>query len=213
MKLSAYIITVDAGFAPNPFGHYCTLACCKPTIRRCAKEGDIVVGTASARSPMSGKLIYAMKVKYVVPYKCYWMDSRFASRKPSPKTAISRRGDNIWHFEDGRWRVVAGAFHDMSHLERDISGTNALISTDFFYFGNQAVAVPKRFIRLLATTQGHKNTFDSAKIKSFWNWVKSKAEKSGRIGNPFEFTDDGCRAQCNEIEEDDLEESNCDVRG
>jgi hypothetical protein len=34
MKLSAYIITVDSGPVPNPFGRYRTLACCKTTIRR-----------------------------------------------------------------------------------------------------------------------------------------------------------------------------------
>jgi len=89
MKLSAYIITVDAGFAPNPFGHYCTLACCKPTIRRNAKKDDIIVGTASAHSPKPGHLVYAMRVKCVLPYQNYWSDSKFASRKPCAKTAIS----------------------------------------------------------------------------------------------------------------------------
>jgi hypothetical protein len=44
MKLYCYIVTHDTGFSPNPFHGYCTLACCKPTIRRTAKEGDWVVG-------------------------------------------------------------------------------------------------------------------------------------------------------------------------
>ena len=66
MKLSAYIMTSDTGFAPNPFGRYCTLACCKATIRRHAEEGDVIVGVASAGFPKPGHLIYAMKVKYVL---------------------------------------------------------------------------------------------------------------------------------------------------
>src|SRR5438105_4647332 len=69
MKLSAYIISVDSGFAPDPFGHHCTLACCKPTIRSRAEPGDIIVGTAAAHFPHAGRLIYAMHVREVLPYQ------------------------------------------------------------------------------------------------------------------------------------------------
>ena len=207
MKLSAYIITVDAGFSPNPFGRYCTLACCKPTIRRKAEVGDIIVATASARFPKPGHLVCAMKVKSVLPYQEYWRSPKFAPRKPSQKTAISRRGDNIWRCEKGRWKVVANAFHDESQRDRDTSGENVLIATEFYYFGRAAVSVPTRFRSLLATTQGHKNTFDSNSIIRFWNWVESKAPKRGRIADPFDFTDAACVAQCHEIEEEDVEEA------
>ncbi|MCH7751958.1 MAG: hypothetical protein IH898_07380 [Planctomycetes bacterium] len=37
MKLSGYIIRSDSGFSPNPFGRVCTLACCRPVIRRNSK--------------------------------------------------------------------------------------------------------------------------------------------------------------------------------
>ena len=39
MKLSAYIVSTDAGLAPNPFWGVCTLAVCKPRIRRFAEVG------------------------------------------------------------------------------------------------------------------------------------------------------------------------------
>ena len=39
VKLMAYIVRHDSGFSPNPFGGVCTLACCKPAIRRSA-EGN-----------------------------------------------------------------------------------------------------------------------------------------------------------------------------
>lgn len=93
MKLSAYIMMVDSGFSPNPFGRCCTLACCKPTIRRNAKVVDIIVDTASGSSATPSHLIYAMRVKCVLPYQKYWNDPRFAHRKPCQKSAISRRGD------------------------------------------------------------------------------------------------------------------------
>jgi len=55
MKLSGYIVRVDTGFAPNPFGRHCTLACCKPTIRRVAEprrqKAPSLARTTTAYSP------------------------------------------------------------------------------------------------------------------------------------------------------------------
>lgn len=206
MKLSAYIVAVDAGFAPNPFGRYCTLACCKPTIRRKAEKDDVIVGTASARSAKPGHLIYAMRVLDVLPYQTYWADQRFQSRKPTAATAISRRGDNIWYRESGRWRVLGGSLHDISHRNRDTGGVNAVVAREFYYFGCEAIPVDADFKSLLASTQGHKNCREPQTIQRFWDWVTSVAPRTGRIGNPFEFTDAGCRAQCDVIEDDDIEE-------
>jgi len=206
MKLSAYIVAVDAGFAPNPFGHYCTLACCKPTIRRKAEKDDIIIGTAYARSSKPRHLIFAMKVLGVLPYQRYWTDRRFHSRKPSAKSAISRRGDNIWYQRKGEWQVVDGAFHDISHCDRDTGGENAVFAREFFYFGREAIKVDTEFQHLLAKTQGHKNCSDPKVINGFWDWVTAKAPRFGRLGNPSEFTDDGYRSQCATIEADDIEE-------
>jgi hypothetical protein len=208
MKLSAYIITVDCGFAPNPFGRYCTLACCKPTIRRLAEKGDIIIACTSSRAARPGYLVYAMRVKEVIPYQKYWRDSRFAARKPSKRTAISRRGDNIWHKDRaGNWQVCPGACHDESHRERDTGGVNSLIGTEFFYFGRSAIRIPSQFADMLAQTQGHKNTRDREKIDRFWDWVSKVSPKSGRIDYPSDFTEEGCRSQRSEIEADDIEDS------
>jgi hypothetical protein len=103
--------------------------------------------------------------------------------------------------------VVPGAFHDESHLDRDISGRNALVATDFFYFGSAAIPVDPKFVPLLATTRGHKNTLELKAIERFWKWVEQRAPKSGRIAVPFEFTDEACGVQCCELEDDDIEEA------
>lgn len=42
-----YVVDRDFGFAPNPFHGYCTLATCKPGIRKSAAMGDWVVGMAA----------------------------------------------------------------------------------------------------------------------------------------------------------------------
>ncbi len=62
INLYSYVVAHDTGFAPNPFGNYCTLACCKPDIRKAANVGDWVVGTGSKKNDESDKIIYAMKV-------------------------------------------------------------------------------------------------------------------------------------------------------
>src|SRR6266567_355065 len=63
--LFSYCIPYDDGAAPNPFWGLCTLAICKPIIRRVANIGDWIVGTGSVNSPIrdiSGKVVYAMRV-------------------------------------------------------------------------------------------------------------------------------------------------------
>lgn len=202
MKLSAYIVSVDSGFSPNPFGRRCTLACCKPTIRRNAAKGDIIVGSGSVRCGLSGRLIYAMRVGEVLPFQTYW--ERFPSKRPSKDTPVSKRGDNIWHTDaSGAVRGVPGALHGDSQQARDLRGENALISDEFYYFGGSAIVVPDKFASILATTQGHKNTDDVALIERFWAWLSRTAPHSGRIGQPTEFSEAGCRAQRTDTDDDE----------
>lgn len=47
MKIFSYVVSRDFGFAPNPFFNFCTLATCKPKIRKDAKIGDWIIGTNS----------------------------------------------------------------------------------------------------------------------------------------------------------------------
>ena len=77
-----------SGFAPNPFGHFCTLACCKPLIRKHAAIGGWVVGTGSKRTVGSDKLVYAMKVTENVSFNKYAQDPRFQYK--IPRAAIQR---------------------------------------------------------------------------------------------------------------------------
>ena len=44
MEYYSYVIKRDFGFAPNPFGEFCTLATCKPVIRKVANVNDWVFG-------------------------------------------------------------------------------------------------------------------------------------------------------------------------
>jgi len=191
VKLMAYIVRHDSGFSPNPFGGVCTLACCKPAIRRSAEPGDIVIGTGSARHGLSGRLIYAMRVRTVLPLQDYW--KCYPSKRPSFETPVKKRGDNIWHRDAfGNWRGIPEALHDERHRDRDLRGRNALISSEFYYFGRNAISIPSEFRLLIATARGHKNTYNSDLLNSFWKWIKRSAPKPGRIGVPVDFGEAVC---------------------
>jgi hypothetical protein len=69
------------------------------------------------------------------------------------------------------------------------------ISSDFYYFGQDAIKIPERFNCLIAPTQGHKNTDDARLMGGFWKWLTNVASKRGRMGTPFNFGDPVC--ECN----------------
>jgi len=80
VKLYSYVVARDYGFAPNPFSGSCTLATCKPEIRRMASVGDWVVGTGSATQNRRGSLVYAMKVAEAMSFNSFWDDPRFENK-------------------------------------------------------------------------------------------------------------------------------------
>lgn len=84
------MIVTDSGFAPNPYWGYCTLATCKPLIRRTAKPGDWVIGVGSKAGVGSGKLVYAMHVSEVIAFEQYNSDSRFTPKKPHARQTPER---------------------------------------------------------------------------------------------------------------------------
>jgi len=96
----SYVVARDFGFAPNPFHGICTLATCKPRIRKGAVLGDWVVGTGSgaAARKRAGYLVFAMKVEEAISFDDYWKDERYLLKRPnlrgSKKMAL---GDNIYH--------------------------------------------------------------------------------------------------------------------
>jgi hypothetical protein len=99
MRLFSYVLRHDSGFAPNPFWGYCTLACCKPVIRRVAEVGDWIVGTGSVENVGTNKLIYAMKVTEKLTFEQYSLDPRFRNKIPR-EGLIEERGDNIYYVDE-----------------------------------------------------------------------------------------------------------------
>lgn len=148
----SYIVRTDSGFAPNPFGGVCTLACCKPRLRLSANIGDWVIGTTPA--PRTACLTYAMRVTRSLTFDLYFDDPAYASKKPGP---TNPHGDNIYRDTgNGLLEQVPNSAHDARHFRGDTSANRVLISDQFWYFGKAAPLLPERFSPLVHSTQGHK---------------------------------------------------------
>lgn len=198
-----YVVSRDYGFAPNPFGKICTLATCKPIIRKWLNVGDYVFGISPVKQ--GNKLIYAMKVTEKMSFNNYWEDSRFQRKKPtmngSKKTAY---GDNIyryvqetlsWFQADSHHSHVGGVINE-KNLNTDTGTTDqVLISEDFFYFGSEMIDIPNEFKDTIAKTingytlkQGQRALTEEECIP-FWNFLIENYEY-GRHGFPVKFTEE-----------------------
>ena len=107
-RLFTYTIVVDDGAAPNPFRGLCSLAICKPAIRRVAARGDWIVGLGSRNAPsgdLSARVVYAMRVDEVLSLAeyDYFAPSRWPHRVPDLTSLdlSERLGDCIYDFLSG----------------------------------------------------------------------------------------------------------------
>lgn len=201
MKLYSYIVTRDFGFAPNPFHGYCTLATCKPKIRRNADIGDIVVGIGSAAkgSSYKNRLIYAMIVSEKMTFDEYWNCERFKCKRPFMNGSKKKMyGDNIYHIskETGQF-IQEDSHHSLEHgvtntlnYSKDLSGKYVLIAEEFWYWGGSAIELPGEFLCLANVRRSHivKTELSNPKlVRSFLSWLKS-LKNTGYIGAPQKFS-------------------------
>ena len=81
-KLYSYVVDRDYGFAPNPFHGSCTLATCKPVIRRVGQVGDWIVGTGSSYRKRTGHIVFAMLVNETMAFDEFWSDPQVSREAP-----------------------------------------------------------------------------------------------------------------------------------
>lgn len=199
MKLYSHVVARDFGFAPNPFFGFCTLATCKPKIRKHAAVGDWVVGTgAKVAYEYSGRLIYAMRVSEVLDFDTYWNDPRFIQKQPDLTGSLQvLYGDNIYHRVGRRW-VQADSHHSLANgrlnkdnLAWDTGVDRLLVATKFVYWGRSAPTIPKKFRAFgkekddICAGRGHR-VFKDDLPAAFADWLEKKG-KWGVQGEPLEF--------------------------
>ena len=198
MRLFSYVVARDYGFAPNPFFGICTLATCKPIIRRVASIGDWIVGTGSSAWVRQGSLVYSMRITEVMTFNEYWEDERFRRKRPnlsgSKKQAF---GDNIyfkdnadqWHQEDSHHSYSGGAPNPYN-IQNDTQTDRILLSTDFTYWGGSGPDIPPRFRNYdgfdVCAARNHKSLFPDGLVNEFVAWFQFLGA-IGYAGKPLDW--------------------------
>lgn len=202
MRLFSYIIARDYGFAPNPFHGVCTLATCKPKIRRTCQVGDWVVGTGSREERRAGHLVYAMRVSETMTFDAYWSASRFRVKRANLRGSLKQAfGDNIYHrLSPGHSWQQLPSHHSLPdgrsnpvNVKPDTDVNRVLVAERFAYWGRTAPKIPVELrepIDVCIPGQGHKCIFPDAFVASFLQWVETKVESWGFQGSqPYRWTD------------------------
>jgi len=196
MTVYTYVITRDYGFAPNPFYGICTLATCKPGIRKSAKIGDWIFGLGS-KTTHENKIIFLMQVTKKISFNDYWCDENYAMKKPYMHGSLKKMyGDNIYHYNGARdeW-IQADSHHSYENgktnphnLEKDTSSDNVLLSTEFFYFGKNAIEIPDKFkSKIYKSRRNYCKDEDSIIISEFLEYIYHNYKK-GYNDDPLLFT-------------------------
>ena len=200
-NLFSYVVRYDYGFAPNPFHDYCTLATCKPLIRKHAQIGDWILGTGSneKRIRRGEYLVYAMRVTEYVSTKEYWLDPRFERKKPNLlHNWVTASGDNIYApLGDGCWHQLS-SYHTNAdgsrvekHVARDTGIERILVSDDFVYFGGEGPRLPECFLvggefQMICIGIGYRRFKNETTVFALENWIRSLGLR-GFQGKPWNW--------------------------
>lgn len=201
-RLFTYKVAHDGGSAPNPFHGICTLAICKPAIRRVAKEGDVVVGLACGAD--EARIIYCMVVDKSVKWSEYIKGCKLGSiagigpgnynlKKKIP-THPNDQGDCIWKSPvDYSDPLDSWSGHDGEYdFKRDVkNGENVLIGTIYWYFGKgdkYSVTLPTG-LKEIIPGRGHRSNANDQYRDDFVKFfndelLKLSINSTGVFGTP-----------------------------
>ena len=211
MTLYSYCLRFDDGAAPNPYWGTCTLAICKPAIRRTAQKGDWVVGHGSTSEwdhrDISRSLVYAMKITDVLTMKGYDAFCRRSLPEKIPNWTNSdfqrKVGDCIYEFGVSGEPILRGGVHSEQNRETDLSGENVLLSNHFYYFGDKPTPLPESLVGIVHPMQGHRSRANDPYAAEFLKWVEGRGwPKNTLIGEPqlknriLRMSEEECRGVC-----------------
>lgn len=194
-KVYIYVVDRDFGFAPNPFHNLCTLATCKPIIRRVAREADWIIGMGGSRLNASGRCIFAIKVSQSISFNEYWENPLYRHKKPvrngSKKMMV---GDNIYHQVAEAWMQL-NSHHshpdgnsNIHNVENDTQTDAVLVSNYFFYFGAAAIEIPPELLRNINYKNArHHRVFDLSDAEPIVKFIESNFIPNRVLGDPFDF--------------------------
>ncbi|RWE79580.1 hypothetical protein [Mesorhizobium sp.] len=195
-----YAVSYDLGFAPNPFGGLCTLACCKPKIREQAKLGDWIIGLTGVKIRPAMRCVFAMIVTRDTSFDDYWENPDFAARRPvrngTPKKQV---GDNIYHREmtTSRWLQEDSVHSQVDGTQcplntgHDTRINRVLLSDRFVYFGASAPPLPQPVRDALQYARNPRDyrRFDAIQAKPLIDWLAPQiaANPNRVLADPIDF--------------------------
>jgi|SRR5690606_15529653 hypothetical protein len=190
MKLYTYIVTHDTGFAPNPFGEYCTLANCTPNHMGIRADADDWICGFSGKAD-GHRLVYALQVDERIRQDEYFRDSRFEDKKPADDPPERRCGDNFYELREGKgWKQHRNHYHNGDeHLKQDTRSPYVFVGKRFWYFGAERIHLPAD-IRLNVGGRGVRLSHRERSVERFVRWLEGN-HRPGRHGMPLHF-DAGC---------------------
>lgn len=160
----------------------CTLANCKPQIRKAANVGDLIIGTGSADIDAASRLVYWMRVAEIVTFDEYWSTPQFGRKKPIMNGSLMQRyGDNIYYTgADGTYRQL-NSFHSnedgslsIPNRARDTGTTSkVLIGGEFAYYGKAAPSIPLPLRFVVKIGPGHKCRFADSERAALEDWLET----------------------------------------
>ena len=196
-RLYSYVVAHDTGFAPNPYHGYCTLACCKPHIRRTAQVGDWIAGMGSSPKGLGGRVVYAMQVIETLNFEDYWNDPRFNAKRPRmDRGNIEAVGDNIYHRNElnGEWIQELSQHSDSDcspcdcDMDADLSVNRVLIGETFVYWGGNGPILPTFAGEALFAGRGHKFKYRPEVVREFLEWYDELGSQ-GVVGEPADVSE------------------------
>ena len=198
VKLFSYVVARDYGFAPNPFFGICTLATCKPRIRRTASIGDWIIGTGSHQRGRRGHLVYVMCVTEIMTFNEYWENERFRRKKPNLRGSVKQGfGDNIYFQNDaGQWQQqdshhsYKDGVPNPHNIENDTQTDRVLLGKNYTYWGGSGPEIPQEFRNYngidICAKRNHKCRFPEDLINDFLAWFRSLGA-NGYLSAPLDW--------------------------
>ena len=194
----SYVVARDYGFAPNPFLGICTLATCKPRIRKTARCGDLIIGTGSKVRGRQGHLVFAMRISETLTFNEYWFDERFLSKRPNLQGSLKQAfGDNIyfqdgngqWHQQDSHHSYANGS-PNMHNVRNDTQTDQVLLGVDYAYWGGHGPRIDQVFRDYdgqdVCAGRNHKSNFPAYLVREVDAWLHSLGQR-GYLGEPLDW--------------------------
>ena len=214
-KLFTYKVMHDGGSAPNPYSELCTLAICKPAIRRVARVGDVIVGFGcKSNGDDEHRIVYCMIIDEVLTWDAYISACKMGKYKNRIPTSPNDPGDCIWSSTiQAHDPLDSHSGHDKDDFNNDVkSGENVLIGKKYWYFGNGANQYICINEELPLVGRGHRSTSnDLARREAFeMFFTKALVDRNilapGKYGEPKlppEIGDDVQRQRCRVAQKED----------